>query len=1188
MRASFVRAAAATAAALAFLSCAETPTAPERAALTRSLPLAQVTAPSVVISQIYGGGGNAGAAWRNDFIELFNTGPDTVSLAGWSVQYASATGTTWTVTPLSGSIAPGGYYLIQQAAGANTAGTAVALPTPDASGSIAMSGTAGKVALASSVAPLSGACPTGGSVIQAIGFGTTASCPNPTATLSNTTAAIRRDGGCAFTDNATADFEVAAPTPRNTASPRITCRAPGVPVLLVVTPDTASVVATASVAFTAQVFDAADSVVGPGLIWSTLDTTIATVSASGVVTGVRAGTTSVIARIEAGLADTATVIVTPAPALPDVVISQVYGGGGNSGSFWRSDFVELYNRGAEPVDLTGWSVQYASATGTSWQVTVLSGTIEPGKYYLVQQATGTGGTQDLPTPEALGTIAMAAGSAKVLLSTAAAPQSGACPVGPEIADRLTYGNSNCASAWGNGAPTASAANAVLRVNDGCVDTGVAAADFVALLANPRNGAAPRRDCVEPPRNQSAATVAINELMGDPAAAESASWGEWFELLNFGTEPVDLQGWRIVSGGTSQPAHVIASSVVIPPGGVAVLGRGGDPLRNGGVTLDYNYFAGSATTIWLDNADYLILVDAAGDRVDSVAWTSLPRGVAKGLRPGTARAANVDGADWGFAGTTFGDGDYGTPGAQNAGLVDTPPFVSANRIDFVGRLLSDPPLPIGFEDQLFANVRDPGNVTIPSTITWTSLTPATASVDARGVIRALAPGNATFRAVAEDGTARNITLPMGVPTASSVTYANPAEFGLPVDSDPSDDFLVARREFTSSWNGARGIPNWAAYNLVGEHVGAGADRCDCFTFDPQLEAAGFAPYNTADYTGAGDFAGYGIARGHLVRSFDRTAGTADNAATYLFSNIIPQAADNNSGPWANHENFLGDLARVDGKELFIYTGGAGSVGTVKGEGRITIPAWTWKVSVVVPRGTRLANIRDYRDLQVIAVVMPNVPGIASADWATQYVVTADSVERLTGYRFLNALPERIRRPLLTGTQPPIGAIAPASGTEGVPLTFDAAASVDPNGTIVGYAWDFGDGNGGSGVAPSHVYQRAGTYTVRLVTTDNDGLVDSVSAVVSVAAVTPLQGVAQVRDAAAALVQALEARRIVERSLLVKAQLAEAAILRGNPLVARLSLGALRLQLRALVQARRATPEQVAATEQAIDRTLRALR
>lgn len=126
-----------------------------------ALPMqkAQALSADVVISQIYGGGGNSGGIFTNDFVELFNRGTTPVSLDGWSIQYTSATGTglfgssTTLITPLSGSLAPGQYLLIQEAAGA---ATIAPLPTPDITNStpINMSGTGGKVALVTSTTGL--------------------------------------------------------------------------------------------------------------------------------------------------------------------------------------------------------------------------------------------------------------------------------------------------------------------------------------------------------------------------------------------------------------------------------------------------------------------------------------------------------------------------------------------------------------------------------------------------------------------------------------------------------------------------------------------------------------------------------------------------------------------------------------------------------------------------------------------------------------------------------------------------------------------------------------------------------------------------------------------------------------------------------------------------------------------------
>jgi uncharacterized protein len=184
---------------------------------------AQANSHSVVISQVYGGGGNSGATYTHDFVELFNRGTTSVSLNGWSVQYASATGTTWQQTILSGTLQPGQYYLVQQAQGA---GGTTPLPTPNATGTIAMGATAGKVALVSNTTALSGSCPTGGSIVDFVGFGTTANCfegSGPTPAPSNTNAVLRGANGCTDTDSNSADFTAGAPTPRNTASPLNVC-----------------------------------------------------------------------------------------------------------------------------------------------------------------------------------------------------------------------------------------------------------------------------------------------------------------------------------------------------------------------------------------------------------------------------------------------------------------------------------------------------------------------------------------------------------------------------------------------------------------------------------------------------------------------------------------------------------------------------------------------------------------------------------------------------------------------------------------------------------------------------------------------------------------------------------------------------------------------------------------------------
>ncbi|HEV7517495.1 MAG TPA: Calx-beta domain-containing protein, partial [Thermoanaerobaculia bacterium] len=195
-------------------------------ALFMAAPVFPVS-PNIVISQAYGGAGcgTAGCStYKNDYIELFNRGAVAVSVNGWSVQYGPATGTTWQVTNLPNvSIPAGGYLLVAESFGANGVSN---LPAPDVTGTIAMSATAAKVALLNVTTALSGACPASASIVDFVGYGTTANCneggtnaPAP----STTTADLRAANGCADTDTNSADFTATTPNPRNSASALNSC-----------------------------------------------------------------------------------------------------------------------------------------------------------------------------------------------------------------------------------------------------------------------------------------------------------------------------------------------------------------------------------------------------------------------------------------------------------------------------------------------------------------------------------------------------------------------------------------------------------------------------------------------------------------------------------------------------------------------------------------------------------------------------------------------------------------------------------------------------------------------------------------------------------------------------------------------------------------------------------------------------
>ena len=411
------------------------------------------------------------------------------------------------------------------------------------------------------------------------------------------------------------------------------------------------------------------------------------------------------------------------------------------------------------------------------------------------------------------------------------------------------------------------------------------------------------------------------------------------------------------------------------------------------------------------------------------------------------------------------------------------------IAIFGRSAAEPGLPIGFQDQIFAEMTDASGNEVVTTYTWTTETPGIASIDQDGVITALAPGSATFRATSADGQITGThTLPMIIASASGLSYPGNTEFGLPGDTNPADDFIVPYPFFTSSFSAVRNIPNWVSYSMDASNVTGAHDRCECFTYDPGLPGT---PYTTADYTGAGEFHGYDINRGHLARSFDRTAGALDNAHTFYFSNIIPQTADNNQGPWGAMEIYLGDKARFENKEVYVIAGATGSIGTVKNEGLITIPEYVWKVAVIMDRDEGLDDIDSTSDLEVIAAVMPNVAGIRNVDW-NNYRVTVDSVEKLSGYDVLALLADPVEIAVESQTVAPVAAVdGPYAALENESITMSGAGSSDVDGDALTYAWSFGDGTTGTGVSVSHAYATAGTYDIQLIVTDIRGLADTVA-------------------------------------------------------------------------------------------------
>ena len=167
----------------------------------------------VVISQIYGGGGNAGSVYSNDYVEIFNRSNSPIIIDGWTLQYAAATGTSWDRVFLSGRMEVGQRYLVSLYHGAQSTGN---LPTADLQGGLNLSAQDGKLAIVSNTINLQGSNPQGSMIMDRVGYGAANGYEGmPASAIDNSRALLRGAQGCTDSDNNRNDFMVSSPQPRN-------------------------------------------------------------------------------------------------------------------------------------------------------------------------------------------------------------------------------------------------------------------------------------------------------------------------------------------------------------------------------------------------------------------------------------------------------------------------------------------------------------------------------------------------------------------------------------------------------------------------------------------------------------------------------------------------------------------------------------------------------------------------------------------------------------------------------------------------------------------------------------------------------------------------------------------------------------------------------------------------------------
>ncbi|SET97720.1 DNA/RNA non-specific endonuclease [Hymenobacter actinosclerus] len=247
----------------------------------------------------------------------------------------------------------------------------------------------------------------------------------------------------------------------------------------------------------------------------------------------------------------------------------------------------------------------------------------------------------------------------------------------------------------------------------------------------------------------------------------------------------------------------------------------------------------------------------------------------------------------------------------------------------------------------------------------------------------------------------IVPPVVGPSTEHLNMGNPS--GATADINQPTNYLLSKPQYALSYHRDRGIPTWVSWHLNASWRGSAA-RQDDFRADNTLPAGWYQVQSTS-------YSGSGFDRGHQCPSADRTNTVDDNSATFLMSNMVPQAPRNNQQTWANLENYTRTFLN-SGNEVYIICGaygkggtGSGSFATTIDQGRVTVPARLWKVVVVLPVGDNDVT-RVSTSTRVIAIDTPNDNSI-NIDWG-QYRVSVDAIEAATGLDLLSAVPVAVQQ------------------------------------------------------------------------------------------------------------------------------------------------------------------------------------
>jgi DNA/RNA endonuclease G (NUC1)/methionine-rich copper-binding protein CopC len=767
----------------------------------------------------------------------------------------------------------------------------------------------------------------------------------------------------------------------------------------------------------------------------------------------------------------------PPPVATNVIINEV---DSDTPGADAAEFVELYDGGAGNTALDGLTVVfYNGSNDQSYAAFDLDGFSTDASGYFTLGNPAVPGVDLVFNPGGAGLLQNGADAVALYAGDAIAFPNGTLATSANLQDAVVYDTDDAddpellLALLNGGEPQVNEngggsgqTQSIQRCPNGAGGARITSG-YLAGIATP-DGA----NSCPPPTPPSNSVIVVSQLYGGGGNPGATHQSDYVELFNRGTSPVDIGGWSLQyasATGSGWDFNKQPLGGTIAPGeyyliALASGGADGAALPAANITGLINMSGTSGKIALVNSFDGLVGNCPTGDShlMDLVGYGSADCREGPSTAPSPSNTTSI---------FRLGGGSIDTDRNGNDFVVGPPePRRTAPIVELGPMVLATDPRSNGVNVPRDATIQLTFTEPVDAVGSWFDITCATtgqhnSATQAGGGQNHYITPNVNFLAGEQctvtifkdqvtdqdldDSAPDTDTLPANhvwtftvssgteppYPASVHLTMGNPT--GAVADIGQPNNYLMEKPEYALSYDRDQGRPNWVSWHLSDEWVGT-LTRVDTFRADPAVPSDW---YRVQSF----DFSGSGFDRGHMVPNADRDKETSIpiNQATFLMTNMIAQAPDNNQGPWAEFENYLRTLTPAD--EVYIVAGGVGTGGvgsnggvtTTLADGHVTVPAQTWKVALVIPKAGGDDISRVTCSTRTIAVILPNTQGIRNDLWES-FLTTVDAVEALTGYDLFSNLPEPIQRCVeagTNGTNPPLDTDADGvpDDTDNCPLT-----------------------------------------------------------------------------------------------------------------------------------------------------------